>query len=194
MKFRRLFLAVLFIFPAICPAASKEMLELQREVAQIQDNLRVLQSSFDTKVGTLSAQVQQALDAANRMNTSLAGLQGVIQEQLRLQTLTAELGAERSRLDSSLTSLVDLSGDDLRSVAACRLRLRRQAENLAALGAKAERELAAQLKKYNASKQRVRLLEELRERKLERWRYDQRRQLETLATESYLSTWNRDHQ
>jgi len=123
-----------------------------------------------------------------------AQLKKLIQEQLRLQTLTAELGAERSRLDSSLTSLVDLSGDDLRSVAACRLRLRRQAENLAALGAKAERELAAQLKKYNASKQRVRLLEELRERKLERWRYDQRRQLETLATESYLSTWNRDHQ
>jgi hypothetical protein len=124
--------------------------------------------------------------------TEQAQLKRLIQEQLRLQTLTAELGAERSRVDSSLASFADLSGEDLRSVAACRLRLRRQAENLIALSAKAERELAAQLKKYNASKQRVRLLEELRERKLERWRYDQQRQLETLATESYLSTWSRN--
>ena len=124
--------------------------------------------------------------------TEQAQLKRLIQEQLRLQTLTTELGAERSRVDSSLATLADLSGDDLRSVAACRLRLRRQAENLAALSAKAERELAAQLKRYNASKQRVRLLEELRERKLERWRYDQQRQLETLATESYLSTWSRN--
>ena len=121
-----------------------------------------------------------------------AQLKRLIQEQLRLQTLTTELGAESSRLDSSLATLADLAGEDLRSVAACRLRLRREAEKLNALSTKAERELAAQLKRYNASKQRVRLLEELRERKLERWRYDQQRQLETLATESYLSTWSRN--
>ena len=107
MKFRRLFLAVLFIFPVICPAASKEMLELQREVAQIQDNLRVLQSSFDTKVGTLTAQVQQALDAANRMNTSLAGLQGVIQEQLRQQgkEVVGPVANVGTKIDEMSTSL-----------------------------------------------------------------------------------------
>jgi len=116
MKFRRLFLAVLFIFPAICPAASKEMLELQREVAQIQDNLRVLQSSFDTKVGTLSAQVQQALDAANRMNTSLAGLQGVIQEQLRQQGKevvgpVANVGTKIDEMSSSLQQVQNSMAD-----------------------------------------------------------------------------------
>src|SRR5205807_10451891 len=116
MKFRRLFLAVLFIFPVICPAASKEMLELQREVAQIQDNLRVLQSSFDTKVGTLSAQVQQALDAANRMNTSLAGLQGVIQEQLRQQGKevvgpVANVGTKIDEMSSSLQQVQNSMAD-----------------------------------------------------------------------------------
>lgn len=85
MKFRRLILAASFAFPVICSAASKEIVELQRDVAQLQDQVRTLQSSFDTKMGTLAAQVQQLADSAGRANNSLATLQGAIQEQLRQQ-------------------------------------------------------------------------------------------------------------
>jgi tol-pal system protein YbgF len=85
MKFRRLILAASFAFPVICSAASKEIVELQRDVAQLQDQVRNLQSSFDTKMGTLAAQVQQLADSAGRANNSLATLQGAIQEQLRQQ-------------------------------------------------------------------------------------------------------------
>ena len=85
MKFRRLIPAVVFAFPVLCAAASKEIVELQRDVAQLQDQLRTLQSAFDTKMATLTTQVQQAGDAANRTATALAGLQGAIQEQLREQ-------------------------------------------------------------------------------------------------------------
>ncbi|HVP47055.1 MAG TPA: tol-pal system protein YbgF [Bryobacteraceae bacterium] len=85
MKFRRLILAACFAFPVICPAASKEIVELQRDVAQLQDQVRALQSSFDTKMGTLTAQVQQLTDSAGRANNALATLQGAIQEQLRQQ-------------------------------------------------------------------------------------------------------------
>jgi tol-pal system protein YbgF len=85
MKLRRLIPAVLFVFPAVCPAASKEIVELQRDVAQLQDQVRALQSSFDSKMGTLTAQVQQLADSAGKANNSLATLQGAIQEQLRQQ-------------------------------------------------------------------------------------------------------------
>src|SRR5579864_3204011 len=85
MKFRRLILAASFVFPVICSAASKEIVELQRDVAQLQDQVRALQSSFDTKMGTIAAQVQQLTDSATRANNSLATLQGAIQEQLRQQ-------------------------------------------------------------------------------------------------------------
>jgi tol-pal system protein YbgF len=85
MKLRRLILAVLFAFPVIGSAASKEIVELQRDVAQLQDQVRTLQSAFDIKIGALTVLVQQSVDAANKANTSIAGLQGGIQEQMRQQ-------------------------------------------------------------------------------------------------------------
>ena len=85
MKSSRLIPAVVFAFPVLCAAASKEIVELQRDVAQLQDQVRTLQSAFDTKMATLTTQVQQAADSATRTSTALAGLQGAIQEQLREQ-------------------------------------------------------------------------------------------------------------
>src|SRR5258708_659871 len=85
MKHRRLILAVVFAFPVICSAASKEIGELQRDVAQLQDQVRTLQSAFDIKIGALTVLVQQSVDAANKANTAIAGLQGGIQEQMRQQ-------------------------------------------------------------------------------------------------------------
>src|SRR5579872_4743049 len=85
MKFSRLIPAVVFVFPVICSAASKEIVELQRDVAQLQDQVRTLQSAFDIKIGALTVLVQQSVDAANKANTAIAGLQGGIQEQMRQQ-------------------------------------------------------------------------------------------------------------
>jgi tol-pal system protein YbgF len=85
MKSSRLIPAVVFAFPILCAAASKEIVELQRDVAQLQDQIRDLKSAFDTKMATLTTQVQQAADSATRTSTALAGLQGAIQEQLREQ-------------------------------------------------------------------------------------------------------------
>ena len=120
-----------------------------------------------------------------------AKLERLIREQLRLQTLKADLGAEKSKLDRSLDTLPDLRGGDLRAVNAYSLSLKRQAENLGDLMAKCDRDLAEQKKKYRAAKQRFRLLEELRSRQLDAWRREQARELESMAAESYLANWNR---
>jgi len=121
-----------------------------------------------------------------------AKLKRLGQEQIRLQMQVASLGAERSRLGASVVTLPDARGEDLRAMVGYGANLRRRAEKLTKLSTRCERELAAQKKKYNEAKQRLQLLEELRERKLAEWHYEQGQALESLAAESYLSTWNRE--
>ena len=123
-----------------------------------------------------------------------AKLKALVQEQLHLQTQLAEVSAERSKLISSLGSMPDLRGDDFRTLTACGLRLRRNAENLAQQLLRCGRDLARQRKSYSEAKRRVRLLEELRDRRLREWKYEEAAQLEELASESFLANWNRELQ
>jgi hypothetical protein len=143
------------------------------------------------------AQFQFSLDKVLRwrsieLATEEAKLERLLREQLRLQTMRADLSAEKSKLDRSLDTLPDLRGTDLGAVSAYTLRLKRQGERLGELVAKCDRDLSEQKKRYRAAKQRFRLLEELRARKLEEWRQEETRQQENLATESFLAIWNRD--
>lgn len=121
-----------------------------------------------------------------------AKLKALLQQQLHLQAQLAEVSAERSKLISSLGVMSDLRGDDLRTLTACGLRLRRTAENLAQQLLKVGRELAKQRKRYGEAKRRVRLLEELKERRLAEWKYEEAALLEELASESFLANWNRE--
>jgi flagellar export protein FliJ len=121
-----------------------------------------------------------------------AKLKAMLQEQTHLQTLLAEVSAERSKLISSLGAMPDLRGDDLRTLTACGLRLRRTAENLAQQLLRCGRELAKQRKSYSEAKRRVRLLEELRDRRLQEWKYQEAALLEELASDSFLANWNRE--
>ncbi len=126
------------------------------------------------------------------LSTEEAKLKKLVQEQLHLQTLLAEVSAERSKLISSLGSIPDLKGDDLRTLTACGLRLRRDAENLAQQLLRCGRDLGMQRMKYSEAKRRVRLLEELKGRRLQEWKYQESVLIEELASESFLANWNRD--
>jgi flagellar export protein FliJ len=121
-----------------------------------------------------------------------AKLKALVQQQLHLQKRLAEVSAERSKLISSLGSMPDLRGDDLRTLTACGLRLRRNAENLAQQLMRCSRDLSKQRKSYGEAKRRVRLLEELKDRRLQEWKYEEAVMLEELASESFLANWNRD--
>ena len=116
----------------------------------------------------------------------------LLQEQTRLQTFAAQVGVEKTRLSASLGTLPDMRGEDLRAVTAYSLRLKKFAENLAGQTARCERDLAAQRKKCREAERRVRLLEELKNRKATDWRYEQDRELEALASEAYLANWDRE--
>ena len=129
---------------------------------------------------------------ALELSSEEAKLERLLREQLRLQTMRADLSTEKLKLDRSLDTLPDLRGTDLRAVSAYSVSLKRNAGNLVELMAKCDRDLAQQKKNYRAAKQRFRLLEELRSKKFEEWRQEQARQQESLATESFLAIWNRD--
>jgi len=84
--FRRLCVVILAAAPvAAFAAASKEMQELERDVAMLQDQVRQLQESQDKQLSALSALVQQALDAANRANTAVAVIQNGFQQNISQQ-------------------------------------------------------------------------------------------------------------
>ena len=121
-----------------------------------------------------------------------AKLKRLLQEQLQLQSLVSDIGAEKARLISSLEKLPDLRGGDLQAAGAYSVVLNRHSEKIAQQLARCEKDLAVRKKKYQEAQQRVQLLEELKKRRLENWRVDEMHQLETLAAESYLAGWNRD--
>ena len=105
MILRRLIPLMMFL-PAIAPAISREMQELMRDVALLQQQVKDLQQSQDTKFATLTVMVQQTLDSATKANTAVAvlesGLRGTVQEQLK-GVVTSTVGAG-SKVDA-------LSGD-----------------------------------------------------------------------------------
>jgi flagellar export protein FliJ len=121
-----------------------------------------------------------------------AKLQRLIQERNRIDAMLNRITGERSGLTRSISGLESLQGADFRAMAAYSLRLRQTVEKLKEGRSRIEHGLAAQQKKYADAKRRVRLMEQLKERRIERWKYEEDRQLEIMAAESFLAGWNRD--
>src|ERR1700761_6207177 len=62
-------------------AVSKEMVQLQTQVQQLQDMLQHLQQSNDERMGVLQHLVEQTADSVNRMSQTLNTLQQEVQAQ-----------------------------------------------------------------------------------------------------------------
>jgi TolA-binding protein len=91
-------------------AASKEQQEMQRDIAQLQDQVRTLQSGFDKSMASLQTLVQQALDAASKANTNVSVLNAQV-----VQTLAREL-SERLMPIAGVGVKVDNLNNDMAEV------------------------------------------------------------------------------
>jgi TolA-binding protein len=100
----------LLLTPGAGFAASKEQQEMQRDIAQLQDQVRTLQSGFDQQMATLKTLVEQALDAANKNNTSVSVLSSSV-----MQTLDREL-KDALRPVAGLTAKIDNANNDISDV------------------------------------------------------------------------------
>jgi TolA-binding protein len=82
----RLVLAILLpALPFSAFGQKKEIVELQRDIAALQDQVRTLQRSNDEKMTTLTVLVQQTLDSANNANKAMAVLEARVSDQLAAQ-------------------------------------------------------------------------------------------------------------
>jgi tol-pal system protein YbgF len=94
--------------PPPAGAVSREIIQLQEQVAQVLQNQHDLRSAIDSNYATMRTLVQQSLDATNQLNGQMGGLQKVIQE------VQANSG---SRIDSMSQTTQGLS-DNLQDVQA----------------------------------------------------------------------------
>jgi tol-pal system protein YbgF len=74
-----------FVATLSLSAQKREIVELQRDIASLQEQMRQLQRTIDEKMASLSTLIQQSIESSNRGNTSLAVLEGGIRERLAEQ-------------------------------------------------------------------------------------------------------------
>ena len=110
----------------------------------------------------------------------------------------AALDRERARLEASgaaaeqqVRAWNPVAGCELEALGTFRLHMKHRELDLARPRADCLKKLAAQQKAMLEARRRVRLLERLRERRLSEWTHERDRELEELASESYLAGWAR---
>jgi tol-pal system protein YbgF len=98
---RRLALCILIASPNLSLAVDKNILELQRDVALLQDQVKNLQQSQDKQLAAIQTLVQASLDAANRADRDVAVIQSNFQQngnQLKDQVVGPVVGLS-TRMD-----------------------------------------------------------------------------------------------
>src|ERR1700722_16893738 len=97
---KRLFLIGLVLVPALMMGQKKEELQsIQRDVAQLQEQVKELQRSQDAKMTALQGMLQQAVDALNKVATGLTAMERDVStklndQQSKLVTPVATLGTK----------------------------------------------------------------------------------------------------
>ena len=104
----RLALVALLLSATPSFAVSKEMIQLQTQIQQLQDAVARLQQSNDERMGVLKDLVQQSADSVNKMSVSIDSLQKLSQTQQEAQ------GAKVDQVSGQVQSLND-SLDELKA-------------------------------------------------------------------------------
>jgi tol-pal system protein YbgF len=102
---------MLFALPGVVPhafAVSKEIIQLQTQVQQLQDMMQHLQTSNDERMGVIVNLVQQNNESVNRMMASVSALQNT------LKVDNVQRGTSNTQLSTQIQSLND-SVDELKT-------------------------------------------------------------------------------
>ncbi|HLK67255.1 MAG TPA: tetratricopeptide repeat protein [Bryobacteraceae bacterium] len=104
-------LAVLMVITATplsaAAAVNREMQELQRDVAQLQDLVKALTAAVNERFTALQTQVQGSAEAANQANAAVAAVQRGLEQMARDQQnkLVPPMVAVGTRMDQVVTGL-----------------------------------------------------------------------------------------
>ena len=114
MKIRRFFpvlaLAVAMICASVTPAfgVSKEIVQLQTQVDNLQAQMSRLQQSLDESMGVMKSLINQNTDSMNKATTAISNLQTSLQKQ------QADSGTHSDQLSGQIQALND-SLDELKA-------------------------------------------------------------------------------
>jgi tol-pal system protein YbgF len=108
LRFAALALVFLTLSAPRAHAVSKEMIQLQTQIQQLQDAVARLQQSNDERMGVLKDLVQQTADSVNKMSVEVNGM------KLATQNQQDALGAKNDQLSGQVQSLND-SLDELKA-------------------------------------------------------------------------------
>jgi tol-pal system protein YbgF len=102
--------------------ASKEMIQLQTQVQQLQEQMTAMQRSFDERMGVMKNLVEQDTDAINKVTVALTTLQSTLQKQqgdssTHVDQLSGQIQALNDTLDELKARLAKVSKqlEDLQS-------------------------------------------------------------------------------
>ena len=76
---------VMFALAPLALGANKDIQELQRDVAILQDQINKMQKDFGDRLVTMQTLVQQTLESVNRTNTAVAVMENKFNEALKQQ-------------------------------------------------------------------------------------------------------------
>jgi tol-pal system protein YbgF len=101
---------------AVIPAwgASKEMIQLQTQVQQLQEQMTAMQRSFDERMGVMKNLVEKDTDAINRVTVAITALQSTLQKQqgdssTHVDQLTGQIQSLNDTLDELKARLAKVS-------------------------------------------------------------------------------------
>jgi hypothetical protein len=113
-------------------------------------------------------------------------------ELAALEHARAEVEAEGIRAEIQVREWTRVAGEDLRALGAFRLRVKAREEQIAAQRMECARKVAERQTAMLEARRRCVLLERLEERRRAEWRAARDRELEEMASESYLARWSRE--
>jgi len=107
-------LSTLWLTAAPAWGASKEMIQLQTQVQQLQEQMTAMQRSFDERMGVMKNLVEQDTDAINKVTGAINGLQATLQKQQgdsasHIDQLAGQLQSLNDTLDELKARLAKVS-------------------------------------------------------------------------------------
>ncbi len=133
------FLAMVGLAVAPVSGASKEMIQLQTQVQQLQEQMTAMQRGFDERMGVMKDLVEKDADASNKIVVALTALQVAMQKQ------QVDAGARTDQVSGQIQALNDTM-DELK------VRLSKVSKQLEDMQA-AQQSLAAQQAQQTAQQQ-----------------------------------------
>src|SRR5580704_8263001 len=107
-------LSVLLLAAAPGWGVSKDMVQLQTQVQQLQEQMTAMQRSFDERMGVMKNLVEQDTDAVNKVANALNGLQATLAKQQgdaggKIDQLSGQIQALNDTMDELKARLAKVS-------------------------------------------------------------------------------------